>query len=150
MRALRAPSSARSASTSSATFATDSAAGIPVPDRGFKQAIGDAAYAQALAANTSLRRELHDSVTQTIFSMTLTTQSAALLLEHVGWADEARAVEAAVEDDNKVEKLPTPPHDSVYSHQPLYAVRVAGLFGIGPSFRVAGVLIGLWATSRCN
>jgi signal transduction histidine kinase len=28
-----------------------------------------------------LRRELHDSVTQTIFSMTLTTQSAALLLE---------------------------------------------------------------------
>jgi acetyl-CoA acetyltransferase len=28
-------------------FATDSAAGIPVPDRGFKQAIGDAAYAQA-------------------------------------------------------------------------------------------------------
>lgn len=42
----------------------------------------------------------------------------------------------------EVEKLPTPPHDSVYSHQPLYAVRVAGLFGIGPSFRVAGVLIG--------
>ena len=28
-------------------FSTDSAAGIPVPDRGFKQAIGDAAYAQA-------------------------------------------------------------------------------------------------------
>jgi acetyl-CoA acetyltransferase len=28
-------------------FATDSAAGIPVPERGFKQAIGDAAYAQA-------------------------------------------------------------------------------------------------------
>ena len=29
-----------------------------------------------------LARELHDSVTQTIFSMTLTTQSALLLLEH--------------------------------------------------------------------
>lgn len=28
-------------------FATDSAAGLPVPDRTFKQAIGDAAYAQA-------------------------------------------------------------------------------------------------------
>jgi len=28
-------------------FATDSAAGLPVPDRSFKQAIGDAAYAQA-------------------------------------------------------------------------------------------------------
>ena len=28
-------------------LATDSAAGIPVPERGFKQAIGDAAYAQA-------------------------------------------------------------------------------------------------------
>ncbi|MFZ4517120.1 MAG: lipid-transfer protein [Microthrixaceae bacterium] len=28
-------------------FATDSAAGLPVPERGFKQAIGDAAYAQA-------------------------------------------------------------------------------------------------------
>ena len=28
-------------------FATDSAAGIAAPDRGFKQAIGDAAYSQA-------------------------------------------------------------------------------------------------------
>lgn len=42
----------------------------------------------------------------------------------------------------EVEKLPTPRRASVYSRQPLYAVRVAGLFGIGPSFRVAGVLIG--------
>lgn len=41
-----------------------------------------------------------------------------------------------------VEKLPTPRRDSVYSNQPFWAVRVAGLFGIGPSFRVDGVLIG--------
>ena len=45
-------------------------------------------YAQQVQQLTSgrerqrLARELHDSVTQTIFSMTLTTQSALLLLEH--------------------------------------------------------------------
>ena len=41
-------------------------------------------HVQRLAAGRErqrLARELHDSVTQTIFSMTLTTQSALLLLE---------------------------------------------------------------------
>jgi hypothetical protein len=41
-----------------------------------------------------------------------------------------------------VEKLPTPPHDSIYSGHPLYATRVAGLFGVGPTLKINHVLVG--------
>lgn len=43
---------------------------------------------------------------------------------------------------SEIEKLPTPRRQSIYAGQPLYAARVSALFGIGPSFRVSGVLIG--------
>lgn len=42
----------------------------------------------------------------------------------------------------EVEKLPTPRRASIYASVSLGAARVGRLFGIGPSFRVAGVLIG--------
>jgi hypothetical protein len=42
----------------------------------------------------------------------------------------------------EVEKLPTPRRRSVYAGHPFWSVRVAAVFGIGPSFRVAGVLVG--------
>jgi hypothetical protein len=42
----------------------------------------------------------------------------------------------------EVDKLPTPRRRSVYRGLPLHATRVAALFGIGPTFRVGGVLIG--------
>ena len=42
----------------------------------------------------------------------------------------------------EVEKLPTPRRASIYAGMSLCAARFGRLFGIGPSFRVAGVLIG--------
>lgn len=42
----------------------------------------------------------------------------------------------------EVEKLPTPAHASIYADLSLLAARVGRLFGVGPSFRVAGVLVG--------
>lgn len=42
----------------------------------------------------------------------------------------------------EVEKLPTPRFHSFYRKLPLYASRVSGVFGIGPSFRVGSSLIG--------
>jgi len=41
-----------------------------------------------------------------------------------------------------VEKLETPRYDSVFSHLPLYAVRVTKFFGVGKTFRLNDQLIG--------
>ena len=42
----------------------------------------------------------------------------------------------------EVERLPTRRSDSIYSGLSFVATRVGGVFGIGPSFRIGGVLIG--------
>ena len=42
----------------------------------------------------------------------------------------------------QVEKLETPRYDSVFSHLPLYAVRVTKFFGVGKTFRLNDQLIG--------
>jgi len=55
------------------------------------------------------------------------------------WVDK---LERFAMDSNDVEKLPTPPHDSIYSGHPLYATRVAGLFGVGPTLKINHVLVG--------
>ena len=55
------------------------------------------------------------------------------------WVDK---LERFAMDSSEVEKLPTPPHDSIYSGHPLYATRVAGLFGVGPTLKINNVLVG--------
>ncbi len=42
----------------------------------------------------------------------------------------------------EVDKLITPRFQSIYAHHPIWATRVTGLFGVGASFQVSGVLIG--------
>ena len=55
------------------------------------------------------------------------------------WVDK---LERFAMDSDDVEKLTTPPHDSIYSGHPLYATRVAGLFGVGPTLKINHVLVG--------
>ena len=55
------------------------------------------------------------------------------------WVDK---LERFAMDSSEVEKLDTPPHDSIYSGHPLYATRVAGLFGIGPTLKINDILVG--------
>ena len=55
------------------------------------------------------------------------------------WVDK---LERFAMDSSEVEKLITPPHESIYSGHPLYATRVAGLFGVGPTLKINGVLVG--------
>jgi len=55
------------------------------------------------------------------------------------WVDK---LERFAMNSDEVEKLPTPPHDSIYSGHPLYATRVAGLFGVGPTLKINHVLVG--------
>ena len=55
------------------------------------------------------------------------------------WVDK---IERFAMDSGDVERLDTPPHDSIYSGHPLYATRVAGLFGVGPTLKINNVLVG--------
>jgi hypothetical protein len=55
------------------------------------------------------------------------------------WVDK---LERYAMDSDEVERLATPPHDSIYSGHPLYATRVAGLFGVGPTLKINHVLVG--------
>ncbi len=48
------------------------------------------------------------------------------------WVDK---LERFAMDSGEVERLDTPPHDSIYSGHPFYATRVAGLFGVGPTLK---------------
>jgi len=55
------------------------------------------------------------------------------------WVDK---LERYAMSSGEVEKLDTPSHDSIYTGHPLYATRVAGLFGVGPTLKINNVLIG--------
>lgn len=55
------------------------------------------------------------------------------------WVDK---LERFAMSSNEVEKLDTPSHDSIYTGHPLYATRVAGLFGVGPTLKINNVLVG--------
>ena len=55
------------------------------------------------------------------------------------WVDK---LERYAMSSSEVEKLDTPSHDSIYTGHPLYATRVAGLFGVGPTLKINNVLVG--------
>lgn len=55
------------------------------------------------------------------------------------WVDK---IERFAMDSGEVERLSTPPHDSIYSGHPIYASRVAGFFGVGPTLKINHVLVG--------
>jgi hypothetical protein len=55
------------------------------------------------------------------------------------WVDK---LERFAMDSEDVERLSTPPYDSIYSGHPLYATRVAALFGVGPTLKINHVLVG--------
>ena len=55
------------------------------------------------------------------------------------WVDK---LERFAMDSADVERLDTPPHDSIYSGHPLWATRVAALFGVGPTLKVNHTLVG--------
>lgn len=55
------------------------------------------------------------------------------------WVDK---LERFAMDSDQVERLDTPKHDSIYYGHPLYASRVAGLFGVGPTLKINHVFIG--------
>lgn len=55
------------------------------------------------------------------------------------WVDK---IERFAMESGEVERLDTPPHDSIYSGHPIFATRVAGMFGVGPTLKINHVLVG--------
>ncbi len=55
------------------------------------------------------------------------------------WVDK---LERFAMDSDQIERLDTPKRDSIYYGHPLYATRVAGLFGVGPTLKINHVFIG--------
>lgn len=55
------------------------------------------------------------------------------------WVDK---LERFAMDSVDIEKLDTPSHDSIYSGHPIWATRVAALFGVGPTLRINDTLVG--------
>ena len=55
------------------------------------------------------------------------------------WVDK---LERFAMDSGKVDRLETPPHESIYSGHPIYATRVAAFFGVGATLKINNVLIG--------
>ena len=49
------------------------------------------------------------------------------------WVDK---LERFAMSSGDIERLDTPPHDSIYSGHPFWATRVAAIFGVGPTLRV--------------
>lgn len=55
------------------------------------------------------------------------------------WVDKLERFAMESED---IERLDTPSHDSIYSGHPIWATRVAALFGVGPTLKVNHTLVG--------
>ncbi len=102
------------------------------------------------------RQDIRDSTAR--MNHAVTQAIAGVVSEHYGDADENKIVdgiyyriggwhwvdklERFAMDSFEVERLPTPPYDSIYSGQPLYATRAAGVFGVGPTIKINHVLLG--------
>jgi hypothetical protein len=102
------------------------------------------------------RQDIRDSTA--LMNYGVTQAIASIVIEHYGEDDEKKIVdgiyyriggkhwvdklERFAMDSGEVERLPTPPYDSIYSGQPLHATRVAGLFGVGPTMKINHVLLG--------
>jgi len=57
----------------------------------------------------------------------------------VHWVDK---IERWASDSDQVERLPADRHESIYSGHPFRAFRVASLFGVGPTIKIDGQLVG--------
>jgi len=57
----------------------------------------------------------------------------------VHWVDK---LERFAMESSEVERLKTPPHDSIYKGHPIHATRVAGFFGVGATLKINNVLLG--------
>ena len=55
------------------------------------------------------------------------------------WVDK---IERWASKSDQVERIQADRHQSIYSGHPLFTVRVAGLFGVGPTIKIDGQLIG--------
>jgi len=55
------------------------------------------------------------------------------------WVDK---LERFAMDSDDIERLDTPPYDSIYSGHPFWATRVAAIFGVGPTLKVNNTLVG--------
>jgi len=55
------------------------------------------------------------------------------------WVDR---LERFAMDSSEIERLDTPTYDSIYSGHPIWATRVAALFGVGPTLKVNNTLVG--------
>ncbi|MDX1410065.1 MAG: hypothetical protein R3330_18070, partial [Saprospiraceae bacterium] len=55
------------------------------------------------------------------------------------WVDK---IEKWAMKSDEVDRLSTPRRDSIYSDQPIWATRFIGLFGVGPTIKLNGQLIG--------
>lgn len=55
------------------------------------------------------------------------------------WVDK---IERWAMESDQVERLKTPSRESIYHGHPLWATRVAGMFGVGPTIKINGVLVG--------
>lgn len=55
------------------------------------------------------------------------------------WVDK---LERYAMDSSEIERLDTPAHNSIYSGHPIWATRVAALFGVGATLKVNNTLVG--------
>lgn len=101
---------------------------------------------QAIGDSTSiLNRQVTLAIAETITSLNGPRNDMKVvngIYRKIGgkhWVDK---LERYAMDSDEVERLDTPPHDSIYSGHPLYATRVAGLFGVGPTLKINHVLVG--------
>ncbi len=116
------------------------------------------AYVGAYETDQFSNRRQNISDSTALMNYEVTQAIASVVIECYGKCDEMKIVdgiyyriggkhwvdklERFAMDSREVERLPTPPHDSIYSHQPLLATRVAGLFGVGPTMKINQVLVG--------
>jgi len=55
------------------------------------------------------------------------------------WVDK---LERYAMDSSEIDRLDTPAHDSIYSGHPIWATRVAALFGVGATLKINNTLVG--------
>jgi len=103
-------------------------------------------------------RQQHIKDSTSLMNYEVTQAIASVVIDTYGERDEMKIVDGIYHriggkhwvdklerfamNSREVERLSTPPHDSIYSDQPLHATRVAGLFGVGPTMKINNVLIG--------
>lgn len=92
-----------------------------------------------------LNREVNLAIGESILGVTDSSNKMLIInriYRKLGGLSSVDKIESWATHSDQIERLPTPPDESIYADIPVWATRLSGLAGVGATININGVLLG--------